>query len=78
MMWSKVCAYVCDMRADACVVWRDGMEVRLAFIAGLTVWYLGLPRLQLPPKRDVVPLLRMKVADTSSYMGKTPSGTSVA
>lgn len=66
------------MRAGGCVVWGVGMEVRLAFIAGLTVLYLGLPYLQLPPKRDVVPFLRMKVTDTSSYMGKTPSGTPAA
>ena len=33
--------YVCDMRADGCVVWCVGMEVWLAFIAGLTVLCLG-------------------------------------
>lgn len=84
MMWSEVnvctvCPYLC--------VWYEGR-----WLCGLVCWHGGLasfhcwadssvtwlPYLQLPPKRDVVPFLRMKVTDSSSYMGKTPSGTPAA
>lgn len=51
----------------------SGYSPRPAPLAGLTFTLLAPP--QLPPKREVVPLLRMKVTGTSSDMDKIPTGT---
>lgn len=78
-----VCGVLCMCTCVQSECWQlhmwvgvSGYSPRPAPLAGLTVPCTLLAPPQLPPKREVVPLLRMKVTGTSSDMDKIPTGTS--